>query len=150
MRILIACVVVAGCGYHPGSFSGRSPYAGTRSTVGCLDLAIDRRADERGAVVLDYQFGNRCDRAAPVDLASVVVLARTREGREVQLAPYDPEQQIAALRIDGRLEGREVIAYPTDADVVQVCIDTGSLAHVAPAQWMCLGNRSSALAEVTP
>lgn len=148
MRIGFAFLIAAGCGYHPGSFAGKSPYAGARSTVGCLDLAIARRSDLPDAAVLDYQFGNRCDAAVPVDFAAVAVTARTRDGAEVRLAPYDPEHQIAAQRLDGRLEGREVIAYPIAVEVVQICIDTASLAHLAPAHWVCLGERGSVVAEV--
>ena len=150
MRIGFAFLIVAGCGYHPGSFAGRSPYAGTRSTVGCLDLAIARRSDLPDAAVLDYQFGNRCDTAVPVDFAAVAVIARTRAGADVRLAPYDPEHAITAQRLDGRLEGREVIAYPVADEVVQICIDTASLTHLEPSRWVCVGDRASRLAEVQP
>jgi hypothetical protein len=150
MRFGIAFLLVAGCGYRPGSFSGRSPYAGMRSTVGCLDLAIARRDDLPEAAVIDYQFGNRCTTAVPVDFSTVAVVARTRDGAEVRLAPYDPQHEITAQRLDGRLEGREVIAYPVTDEVVQVCVDTASLARVEPARWVCFGNRASRLAEVQP
>lgn len=150
MRIAFAALILIGCGYHPGSFSGAQSYAGTRATVGCLDLAIARRADLQDAVVLDYQFGNRCTKPTPVDFAGVTVIARTREGTEVRLAPYDPEHQIEAMRVDGRLEGREVIAYPTDDEVVQVCVDTASLARTETPQWVCVGDRARRFAEVTP
>lgn len=153
MQLMLAsaatCALFAGCGYS-GAYSGHLPYTGTRTQVGCLDLAIARRADLSDAVVLDYQFGNRCNTAAPVDLASVAVVARTRAGTEVPLAPYDPGHEIRALRLDGRLEGREVIAYPIDDEVVEVCVDAASLAHVPTPQWVCVGNRVSRLAEVTP
>jgi hypothetical protein len=142
MRIGLAFVLVAGCGYHPGSFSGTSPYAGTRSTVGCLDLAIARRADLPDAAVLDYQFGNRCDKAVPVDLARVIVLARTSEGAEVRLSPYDPERELETLRLDARREGREAIAYPLTTGAVQICVDAASLVQAEAPQWICLGAAS--------
>src|SRR5687767_10668318 len=58
MRMAIACCVLAGCTYKPGSFGYYG--SGQRVTVGCLEIAIDRRPDMEGAPVLHYHFGNRC------------------------------------------------------------------------------------------
>jgi len=60
---------LAGCAYQPGSFRyAPHEFPGQRATVGCLDIAIERRADLPIGPVLSYQFANRCDRAAVICL----------------------------------------------------------------------------------
>jgi hypothetical protein len=134
--IAIACL--AGCAYHPGSFTRYGePFDGQRVTAGCLDLAIARRHDPDA--VISYQFGNRCTDPAIVDLANAHVVGRTSDGKEVALAPYDPKHAVRALELDGRWTGKEVLAYPSEVALVQVCVDAASIAHRPDAQWICFG-----------
>ena len=143
MRSLWFALLTGCAAYQPGSFHDGEPFAGQRLTLGCIDLAIERRADLIDAAVLDYRFGNRCTTPAPIDLAAVVVLGRTRGGEERRLAPYDPDRQLQALQLDGRRSGHEAIAYPSDEWIAQVCVDAGSLVQATTPRWACLG-------EVTP
>jgi hypothetical protein len=147
MRLLViaavvgCALVVVGCAYKPGSFAQFGDrFAGEQVTVGCLDIAVQRRLDHGAWPVLEYKFGNRCDRAATVDLAFTNVLGRSTEGAEIALAPYDPKAEISVQRIDARMAGGEVIAYPTDVRLGQVCVDVASIARVKPAHWVCMGD----------
>jgi hypothetical protein len=154
MRTAVLSVALIGCAYRPGSFSHpRQGFPGQRTTVGCLDLSVERRPDlTGGGTVLAYEFGNRCDHAATVDLASVAVVGRTYDGLERKLSPYDPNQEIRPLQIDGRTAGREAIAYPdATAHFASVCVDAASLVHETPARWLCFAGRvPPQLAEVNP
>lgn len=157
IRALAVVIAFAACAYKPGSFeSWQAPgypskaFAGQRVTVGCLDLAVDRRDDMDASAVLGFAFGNRCDHATVVDLASATVVGRTVDGKELTLAPYDPKHELRALRIDGRRAGREALAYPAEVALAQVCVDVASLAHTAPAQWLCFGSDGATIAAVTP
>ncbi|MBA2540305.1 MAG: hypothetical protein H0V17_11760 [Deltaproteobacteria bacterium] len=135
--VLLAGLAASGC-YTGGSFaSGLTRFGGTRTTVGCLDLAIDRRDDEEGGPVLAYRFGNRCDRPQVVDLGNATVIGRDAEGVEHRLAPFDPRLEIRPLPIDARLAGGEVLAYPSHVDLVQVCVDAASIVHAQPERWLC-------------
>jgi hypothetical protein len=140
MRALASAtgVALAGCAYHAGSLATTEP--GQPITIGCLDLAIDRRPDlPDGTTVVAYAFGNRCDGPALVDLASVVVVGRTGDGRAIALVPHDPRDQIEALYVDGRATGREAIAYvgQEGEPMQEVCIDAASITRSAPAAWVC-------------
>ena len=152
--VLGVALVVVGCAYQPGSFNQpytKKAFTGQRVTVGCLDVAVEREWDRGSWAVLDFSFGNRCDKAATVDLAWAQVVGRTTEGNEIALAPYDPKSELRVLRLDGRVSGREVLAYPADVSLGQVCVDVASLAHQKPAQWVCFGNLVAvAMAEVAP
>lgn len=134
---------LAGCAaYQPGSFSSGEAgldeiFPGERVTVGCLDVAIQRRPDQEESAVLQYRFGNRCNRAIEVDLQRVVVVGRSGDGREVALAPYDPRRELRPARLGGRLVGGEAIAYPTTRPADQVCVDAASIVHAQPARWLC-------------
>lgn len=132
-------VCVAGCAYRPGSFARYGEaFAGQPVTVGCLDLAIERRPDlSPREPVLAYAFGNRCARSAVVDLAGARVVGRTDDGREVDLSPFDPKHEIRPLRVDGRWTGKEALAYPSEVAIAQVCVDAGSIAHEPDARWLC-------------
>ncbi|HEU0030785.1 MAG TPA: hypothetical protein VFQ53_09130 [Kofleriaceae bacterium] len=138
---LVALGMIAGCNaYSPGSFVVENrPFSGTRATVGCLDLSAYRRADHGQAAVLEYHFGNRCDHSATVDLAYAPVVGRTRDGREVTLAPYDPGKTLLALELSARAGGHEALAYLTENDepIAQICVDVAAIAHRQPAQWLC-------------
>src|SRR5688500_16991494 len=76
--LLVGTMGLAGCGYRSGSFAGpRGTFAGEHVTVGCLDLGVDRAQDAQAeGPVIAYEFGNRCDRAATVDLGALVVTGR--------------------------------------------------------------------------
>jgi hypothetical protein len=144
MRTAVLSVALAGCAYRPGTFStplGATTFPGQRATVGCLDIAVERRTDLTWGAVVGYQFANRCDRPAPVDLAHAVVVGRTVDGVEVDLAPYDPDHELAALDLDGRTIGREAIAYASEVALAEVCVDAASVARGEQAQWLCFGSR---------
>lgn len=150
MRSLVAIgLTLAGCAYQAGSFrTAAHPFAGAHATVDCLDIAVERRADlATGDVVVSYAFGNRCNHPAVVDLADVAVVGRTDDGRSVTLAAFDPRHEIQSLQLDGRATGQEVIAYPSDAPLHDLCVDAASIAHVSPARWMCFPTGSQ-LSEV--
>ena len=142
MRIVLACVLAAGCTYKPGSFTFvQQQFPGTRTVVGCLDISVERRKDlATNAAVLEYQFGNRCERPALVDLVNVNVIGRTPDGAEHHLTPFDPAGELRALEIDGAFAGGEAIAYPSDLQLVQVCVDAASLAHGRSERWLCFAN----------
>ena len=153
MRVAaVVAVTFAACAYQPGSY--RSPpskreFVGQRATVGCLDVAVDRRGDHAGAAVLAYTFGNRCDGPAVVDLAWAQVIGRAESGAEIALTPYDPKRELRPLKLDGRISGGESIAYPSEEPLGQVCVDVASIAQQRPAQWLCFGNPQP-IAMVTP
>ncbi len=138
--LAVAASWLAGCAYKPGSFTHqRRHFTGVMTTVGCLDLALHRRVDKDGSAVMSYQFGNRCDRPATVDLAFAAVIGRTSDGIEHRLAPFDPEHALVARELDGRYAGGEALAYPADQPLVQVCVDVASIAQQTPARWQCFG-----------
>lgn len=151
MRAVLLVLATGACAacatYRAGSFEASGePFLGERTTAGCLDLAVDvaRDAVATGPVV-QYAFGNRCDRAATIDLASVRVTGRTASGEEVAMVPYDPYNEIRALPLDARAFGRERIEYRTSrdfsGDVVAVCVAIGSIggasAPAAPLHTTC-------------
>jgi len=157
--LLVGCTV-----YHPGSFTAGAAFAGQRATVGCLDVAVARRADRESSAVLQYQFGNRCNRDVEVALGRVAVIARFADGSEEALVPYDPRFQIRPARLSGRLTGQEAIAYPTPRRALQVCADLSTItpaavahaaarrpgapsdpdAPAAPSRWLCFAADSHA------
>lgn len=139
MRIAIVACALVGCAYQPGSFAyeGRA-FPGQRATVGCLDISVDRSELPIGPVIR-YQFANRCDRAATIDLAAVAVVGRDARGAEVKLRPYDPRSELHPVALDGRSAGAESIAYPSASAIPQICVDLATLVHDGPPQWRCLG-----------
>ncbi len=120
-------------GYRPGSFvMAGEPFVGELTTAGCLDLAVDVRRDAVATgPVVQYQFGNRCDRATTIDLGGVRVTGRTVTGEEVAMVAYDPYRELRPLPLDARSVGRERIEYRTGrdfaGDVVSVCVAIGSV-----------------------
>ncbi|KAB2881763.1 MAG: hypothetical protein F9K40_23845 [Kofleriaceae bacterium] len=162
--LILATGVSAACAtYRAGSFEmSGEPMLGERTTAGCLDLAVDvaRDAVATGPVV-QYQFGNRCDRAATIDLGGVRVTGRTATGEEVAMVPYDPYNEIRALALDARASGRERIEYRTSrelsGDVVAVCVAIGAIGGdavpAAPLHTTCkdvVPPSAVAAAEVSP
>jgi hypothetical protein len=138
MRAAVLSVVLASCAYRPGSFAYLgSSFPGQRTTVGCLDISVERRPDLPTGAVVGYQFANRCDHPAVVDLAHVTVVGRTREGMQVDLAPFDPLGELAPLHIDGRTIGHEALAYLSQPELAEVCVDAASVAQSTQAMWMC-------------
>lgn len=134
-------VSAGGCTYTPGTFAhGMTVFPKERATVGCLDLAVERREDKDGWPVLAYRFGNRCDRPAMVDLRGAVVMGRMLDGKEIQLLPFDPKVEIKPMQIDARLAGGEVIAYSTMYELQQVCVDAATIAQVSGERWMCFAS----------
>jgi hypothetical protein len=146
MRVVIvgAAAALTACAYHPGSF--RDPgknFQGERATVGCLDFAVDRRGDYEESAVFEYSFGNRCNQVATLDLASLAVWATAASGEQFRLYPYDPNSEVSALPLEGRLFGHEVIAYPLPQPATRVCVDVSTISppHQEPSQWMCFDSK---------
>jgi len=141
MRIALVSCALVGCAYRPGSFSFPPPSSGGQQvTVGCLDVAIHRRADGALGPVLGFQFANRCDRPVIVDFAAMVVTGRDAQGGELALRPYDPHREVRPLLLDGRNVGAEALLYVADRAVPQVCVDAAGLVHAAPPSWQCFGS----------
>ena len=142
MKVAVAGVLLAGCAYQASTFqSGEQRFEGRKTTVGCLDLAMARRADIEDRAVVAYAFGNRCEEPAIVDLASASVLGRHGD-KAVALTPFDPLHEIVPMELDGRGVGGEAIAY-TGEIPQDICIDPGSIAHSGPSTWLCLGQTDS-------
>jgi hypothetical protein len=139
MRVALVCALV-GCAYQPGSFAhAQHDFVGQRITVGCIDVAVERRADASIGPVLGYQFGNRCDQPVLIDLGAVAVIGRDPQGADVALRPYDPQREIRPAEIDGRGVGAEALAYASDRPLSEVCADAAALAHAVPPRWLCFG-----------
>lgn len=132
--------------YQPGSFASRTvPFQGERATAGCLDVAVSRRDEPLVGNVIQYQFANRCDRPALVDLGAVAVVGRTVNGEEVSLEPYDPNAEIKPFTIDARLVGQEALAYESKDPLAQICVDMASVGRATPAQWTCFATNEGVL-----
>jgi hypothetical protein len=144
MRVALACALV-GCAYQPGSFThAPHDFVGQRVTIGCLDVAVERRPDAAVGPVLGYQFGNRCDHPALIDLGAARVIGRNPQGADVALRPYDPRREIRPAALDGRSVGTEALAYASDRPMLEVCADAAALAHAAPPRWLCFAAPSPA------
>jgi hypothetical protein len=136
----LALVALVACAYRPGSFTDPGQaWIGPRATVGCLDLALERRVDLPIGPVVRYQFANRCDRPLTIDLGAVIVVGRAADGAERALAPYDPASELHAAALEARSAGAEALAYPAAGPMPQVCVDAATLVHATPARWICLG-----------
>jgi len=154
MRTL-AVVAVAACTYAPGSYRApwildvqsppRYEFPVHRATLGCIDLAIGR-VDQSytSGPVIEYGFGNRCDRRVPLDLASVRVVAHDPDGGARPLVAYDPRGEIRAMPIVARMAGYERVEYrdPSDARAPldgPMCVDVGGVdASIARTEhWLC-------------
>jgi len=132
MRIA-GLLLVAACAYQPSTFySAEQKFDGQRTSAGCLDLAVARRADVGDHAVVAYAFGNRCESPAVVDLAAARVL-----GDDALLEAFDPEHVIDSRQLDGHAVGGEAIAYAGKPK--ELCIDPGSIAHAPADAWVCLG-----------
>jgi len=141
MRATWLLALLAGCAYRSGSFAAWGhDFAGQRATLGCLDLAIDRRPDGPIGAVLAYDLANRCDHAIRIDLGAVAVVGRTSAGN-VQLVPFDPYRELRPRWLDGRAVGRETIEYRADEPIAarDLCVDAGGLVAAAP-YWQCFAS----------
>jgi hypothetical protein len=156
--VAIAAALASACTpYRAGSFTmAGEPFVGELTTAGCLDLAVAVARDPVATgPVVQYQFGNRCDRAATIDLGRVAVTGRTANGEEVAMVAYDPYAEIKPLPLDARTAGRERIEYRTardfSGDVVSVCVRIGALAEPGTAHLeMTCHQLAPQVAEVTP
>lgn len=138
MRGIWVVATLAGCAYRGGSFSAWGhDFAGQHATLGCVDVAIDRRPDGPLGAVLAYDLGNRCDHAVRVDLSSAAVLGRTATGN-VELSPYDPLRELGPVWLDGRSVAKETIEYRSEEPLAarDVCVDAGSVIAERP-YWQC-------------
>jgi hypothetical protein len=152
-QIQISCLIAGiagGCAYQPGSFDyARDTFPGRRVTVGCLDIAVDRRADMPAGPVLAYQFANRCDRIMSIDLGALAVVGRGFDGFDLPLAPYDPRHEIHPVALDARNVGTEALAYDSARPITSICVDVTSFVTAAgsPAterQWQCFAAEGAA------
>ena len=135
--------ITAACGYRAGSFAGpRGLFAGTPSTVDCLDIAVSREADSDVGPVLAFDFGNRCAHPIVVDFQHAHVEAVTVDGQRIPLDAYDPDGGIVVERLDAQLPGHEAIAYATSAPAPQLCIDVATIVHAAGTQWRCFARQA--------
>lgn len=159
MRIALLFCALVGCAYKPGSFTPpfsapEVAFSGERTSVGCLDVAIERRADLAIGPVLQYQFANRCDHATTIDLARAAVVGRSGDGEEVKLDLYDPREEVRPVTLDGRKVGAEALAYRSyraSSLVSQVCVDVATLARQrAESRWVCLAAAAVAVAGEQP
>jgi len=146
MRIALLSCALIGCAYKPGSFaSGQNGFPGQRATVGCLDVAVERRTDFPIGPVLGYQFANRCDHPTTVDLGSLAVVGRDAAGAEVALRAYDPRAELHPVSIEARNIGAESLAYPVGQAIAQICVDVATFGQERPAHWLCFGSTAGAV-----
>jgi hypothetical protein len=148
--LVIAAASAGACGYRSGSFRGPSgAFAGEHVTVGCLDVGVSRHGGDAAVEgsAIAYEFGNRCDRPARVDLGAIVVTGRTASGKEVVMYPYDPDGELRAARLEARRVGREVIEYRAlePEPVVLACADVAPLAGAPGPQIVCVGGAGASL-----
>jgi hypothetical protein len=153
--VTAVAVAASACAYQPGSFIyGPSLFFGEKATIGCLDIAIERRDDHDKSAVLSYRFGNRCDHAQIVDFANARVIGRDEAGGEHVMRPFDPRGEIKAMPLDARLVGKEAIAYVAadeiGADLVQVCVDAASIVRSPKEHWMCFARKAEPVEEPPP
>jgi hypothetical protein len=142
LPFFVGALALGGCAYQPDSFSYvRQPFNGVFVSVDCLDLAIAKRKNSTEGNVLEYQFGNRCDEPAVVDLAFARVYGTTTDGSSMDLYAFDPFHELKALRLDARSVGREAIDYPSQGTIDHVCIDAASIAHTYPPRWVCFNSK---------
>ncbi len=137
--------MLVACAYRAGSFSSwQAQFLGRNMTIGCVDVAIERRADQAGGPVLAYVIGNRCDRAVVIDLKHASVIAKTASG-DASTLPYDPGREIRTLPLDGRSVAGEAIEYTvasTGSPVQAICVDASSIVHSPMPDWQCFPSRT--------
>jgi hypothetical protein len=143
MRTAVVSIALAGC--YAGDYTTiTTPFVGMRTSVGCIDVAIAMTDDQTApGPIVSYQFGNHCLHQAMVDLASVRVMALTRDGARLELHAYDPRGEIKPMQLDAWTAGDERIAYDTPYPLEKVCVDLGRFDGdpAGVAQWKCLGGK---------
>ncbi len=136
-------IAVGACVYQPGSFADvQGGFGGTRVRMGCLELAVGPATDPNvPGPIIAYDFGNRCEHAIDLDLASVHVIGRDTKGVDHELVANDPNHEIRVATLDARWMGREQIQYrgQSPATLVSVCVDVGGAnASIARSErWIC-------------
>jgi hypothetical protein len=143
--MLVAWLGCAACAYRPGSFQRRlgPPMPGERATVGCLDVAVQPRAElEATGQVIEVSFANRCDHPTVVDFAAMRATTR-HGGAERALRIYDPHGEIRPLKLEARTVASEVvelqIASRPEETVANACVDVGGLARWDGGErWICV------------
>lgn len=155
LHLLLSCTALTGCAYRAGSYeNGSGVFPGTRTTAGCLDLAVAvvPHAPKPGPV-LQFNFGNRCTRPVPLDFTALRVIARDDTGFERPLVPFDPRGELRPLMLEAALSAREMIEFRDPYGVYfsnatsTICVDLGGItpdtSSVAP---VCM----AAVAEARP
>lgn len=142
LLLLLSC-----CAYHPGSFEDRTGiWPSTRATTSCLDLALARRdRPDVADTVIAYRIGNRCERKVVVDLASVLVIGRDRDGNQHALAAVDPRHELRPIELHALWSGTADIAYAAgDTPLESVCLDISRIdhEHIGEARWMCIAKET--------
>jgi len=150
---LLVTLLACGHGYEAGTLSssaGDGSDTGDEVVASCLEMRVSRHSDERlrelGWVGVQYELGNACDGAVPVDLGEAMVFAtpvgglRPSDAQElpapvyysheigdtpIVLSPWDPGEVIRTGMLDGRRRAREVIAYvvPPGFAELNVCVE---------------------------
>ena len=85
--------LLAGCAYQAGSFADhQGASSGTRTTLGCIELAVSRARDSEAGALLDYFVGNRYDQRVTIEPSRVRIVGRT--GADIALTAYDPRPSL--------------------------------------------------------
>lgn len=153
---LLVTLLACGHGYEAGTLEGSSNETGGEIATSCLEMRVSRHSDERlrelGWVGVQYELGNACDGAVPVDLREATVFATPVGGLRhddpqdgalpapvyysneisdtpILLSPWDPQEVIREGMLDGRRRAREVIAYvvPPGFAELNVCVEVASV-----------------------
>lgn len=120
--------------YEPGALVERArTQRGQAITVGCLDVAITPQTDRHVAAehpVIRVAFGNRCDRAVPVDLTRLTAEG-VYEAARVPLRVVDPRREVHPSMIDAHVEAVETFELapmmPRTPGPSSVCVDVASI-----------------------
>ena len=91
--------------YQAGSLDGEI------HQLGCIDIAVHGAwPHEAEGPVIVIELGNRCEHSIAIDLRRLEVFGDGTFG-SARLTAYDPDDEIAARRIDARRTGEEWIEY---------------------------------------
>ncbi len=140
--IAFAIPFASACAYAPGSFSSYpSSFPGSRTTVGCLDVAVSLTGGtiQQGPVIY-YTVGNRCDRVTIVDFSAVRARSAAGVSLGVPMMPFDPDRELRPLQMEARTVISELIEYrhiaPTEGH--GLCVDVGRLNGPSlDERWLC-------------
>jgi hypothetical protein len=150
------CALCA-CAYQPGSFRapGQREFGSARATVGCLDVAIAGRWGRSGSIgqVIEFDFGNRCDRPVTVDFTALHAFGVDERGQGHALAIHDPRGEVRPLGLEARTVGREVLELRRRAAVTRLrsaCVDVARIVAGAAPLWICVRRPGESLARKRP